>query len=621
MTTGFTIILKRIGKGLGDIAAMVRAIELLKLKYATARIIVITRYPDLIKGHPAIDEVIESDKDFSFPPNDVFIDLDIIPLDRSKARHQIFCERVSEELAKKDMEGIEWDGRPQNLWVSRDGYLWAKQLIGNAARGKTPIGVFWKSEEKWRTWGGMKSLVKLLVESNCAVFCFDAKEKFKTIDGVNQIVGYPLNRVNALVSNMRLVVTPDSGGLHIAGGLGVPTVALFGATDPLTIAGMYDNLHYIPVSCSKHPCWRSYCITVSCLRRIKPIDVYDKVEELITGKPVKRRGKYRRKTIAIHKLDGMGGTLTLSDHAMKYKKEYPDHKIVLVIRGFSQLFDNNPYVDDIIEVGNISWNDSLDNHKRKYTSLIDIRFAIARIYGKGAVGQKFLPYQRLYDSFPIGQQELDSHGLHHVQLANKVLGLPYDTIDVKVFFNLPPNMVSGDYVVVNNGVDVIYKGKKQTKSWTYWKELVELLDIKCVQVGTEHDSPIPGAIDLRGKTSIKALGAVLRGAKAIIVGEGGIAHHAYALGCSNVIVIRGPTASKLLEYPGQIQVDPYPCKNCFFSTPEWFFKCPMNMVEPVCMASISAERVVRVYENLVESKRFPEMLMDDSMELSESSVN
>src|SRR5207245_9448978 len=45
-----------------------------------------------------------------------------------------------------------------------------------------------------------------------------------------------VRRLMALIKQCRLFITSDTGPMHIATAFGVPTVAIFGPTDPLTTA-------------------------------------------------------------------------------------------------------------------------------------------------------------------------------------------------------------------------------------------------------------------------------------------------------------------------------------------------------------------------------------------------
>jgi heptosyltransferase-1 len=74
-----------------------------------------------------------------------------------------------------------------------------------------------------------------------------------------------------------MVVTTDSGPMHIAAAVGTPTVALFGPTDPLR-TGPYGEGHRVirkGLHCS--PCFKKECNTVRCMKEITVDEVFDAV--------------------------------------------------------------------------------------------------------------------------------------------------------------------------------------------------------------------------------------------------------------------------------------------------------------------------------------------------------
>jgi heptosyltransferase-1 len=65
----------------------------------------------------------------------------------------------------------------------------------------------------------------------------------------------------ALLEQSQALLTNDSGPMHIAAALGLPCIALFGATDP-TLTGPYGEEgqhHIINSQCPKSPCFQRLC--------------------------------------------------------------------------------------------------------------------------------------------------------------------------------------------------------------------------------------------------------------------------------------------------------------------------------------------------------------------------
>jgi len=75
-----------------------------------------------------------------------------------------------------------------------------------------------------------------------------------------------------LIASCRLMLCNDSGFMHVAAGLGIPTVAPFGATDPerTSPSGEHVQIIYKPAACS--PCLQRECNVAGhpCMTNIAP---------------------------------------------------------------------------------------------------------------------------------------------------------------------------------------------------------------------------------------------------------------------------------------------------------------------------------------------------------------
>lgn len=100
----------------------------------------------------------------------------------------------------------------------------------------------------------------------------------------------------ALLKSTALLLTNDSGPMHVAAAVGTPVVALFGPTSPLR-TGPYGAEHRVirsGVRCS--PCFSRVChntVHLECLKTISPARVLEAVREQLGKVEVRAKAKVR----------------------------------------------------------------------------------------------------------------------------------------------------------------------------------------------------------------------------------------------------------------------------------------------------------------------------------------
>jgi heptosyltransferase-2 len=91
-----------------------------------------------------------------------------------------------------------------------------------------------------------------------------------------------LKEAMALIARCTLFLSNDSGLMHVAGALGIPTIAIFGSTNPATTSPVGEKsavIHH-DVSCS--PCLKPVCPTdFRCMEMIGVDDVYAVARKLL----------------------------------------------------------------------------------------------------------------------------------------------------------------------------------------------------------------------------------------------------------------------------------------------------------------------------------------------------
>ncbi len=91
-----------------------------------------------------------------------------------------------------------------------------------------------------------------------------------------------LKDLGALIKNMDLFVSNDSGPAHLSAALGINTLALFGPTsDKITPPiGERVIIYRKDVNC-KIPCYNLECPDNICMKQISVKDIYSQVEMLL----------------------------------------------------------------------------------------------------------------------------------------------------------------------------------------------------------------------------------------------------------------------------------------------------------------------------------------------------
>ncbi len=88
-----------------------------------------------------------------------------------------------------------------------------------------------------------------------------------------------LGELVEVMRGARFVVTNDSGPMHIAAGLNIPVVAIFGPTSPLR-TGPYGSNHIVISSDAEcAPCFRRQCDSIKCMTSITVDKVYQRIRD------------------------------------------------------------------------------------------------------------------------------------------------------------------------------------------------------------------------------------------------------------------------------------------------------------------------------------------------------
>jgi 3-deoxy-D-manno-octulosonic-acid transferase/heptosyltransferase-1 len=104
-------------------------------------------------------------------------------------------------------------------------------------------------------------------------------QSFMTLPSVDLAGRTTLRDLACLFRQASLLVTTDSGPMHLAAAVETPVVALFGPTDPARTGPYGDGHTVIRMEMPCSPCFFRTCDTKLCMREITVEDVFQAVRK------------------------------------------------------------------------------------------------------------------------------------------------------------------------------------------------------------------------------------------------------------------------------------------------------------------------------------------------------
>jgi heptosyltransferase-2 len=132
-------------------------------------------------------------------------------------------------------------------------------------------------DQNWQVWIFGSGNDSLIAES---ILC-DIDDK--ALDRVVNLVGRTnLAQAIDLMSLVSVVVSNDSGLMHVAAGLSKPLVGLYGSTSPHFTPPLAEKVKLFATNIECRPCFKRRCPYghLLCLKEIKPEDVKEAVSSL-----------------------------------------------------------------------------------------------------------------------------------------------------------------------------------------------------------------------------------------------------------------------------------------------------------------------------------------------------
>jgi ADP-heptose:LPS heptosyltransferase len=293
------ILIRRTTPGLGDIIMAANAIEALKLQHPNCDIHVAVKscLHEALENNPNISELIDSEKPINYKRYKMIFDISA-----PCAKYEIARLRMNRPVEKNRVEiYAEALGVRHLIKDILPRYYPTKEELKNALKfinkkcnpNKKNIVFALNSAEKYRNWPE-QNYVKLakLLDGKYNIITI-SELRGRRIPGTITYKNTSFREASAMIALADELITVDTGPLHVAAALGIPTIALFGPIDPRARCKGYKNTTVLASSMECVPCWRNANIKCKhkqtkndyskCLEKISP----EKVFKIINQKLLK----------------------------------------------------------------------------------------------------------------------------------------------------------------------------------------------------------------------------------------------------------------------------------------------------------------------------------------------
>jgi heptosyltransferase-1 len=108
-------------------------------------------------------------------------------------------------------------------------------------------------------------------------------QSLMSVPSVNLAGETSLRELACLYRHATLLITTDSGPMHIAAAIGTPVVALFGPTDARRTGPYGKGNRVVSVDIPCRPCFQKKCSTRECMRGITADAVFSAVREILVS--------------------------------------------------------------------------------------------------------------------------------------------------------------------------------------------------------------------------------------------------------------------------------------------------------------------------------------------------
>jgi len=256
----------------------------------------------------------------------------------------------------------------ESIFIREEDKDFIELVLGRSLSGQKTVVVSVGAANEWKRWTkeGFAKVADWLSDEYKVklVFVGDSNDEVISADVIALMRNRPLDlcgktslkQLAQLLQKSDLVISNDSAIMHLASYYNIPTIAIFGPTDPAKY-GPWSGRKFVlqgQVECA--PCEKSGCdkshdcmITVSSDRVIKIIERNFADLKPPKEEPIEQVKYHTGKRFLVVRTDRIGDVLLTTPVFKALRINYPDSFISVMVTPVARdIVEGNPYIDEVI---------------------------------------------------------------------------------------------------------------------------------------------------------------------------------------------------------------------------------------------------------------------------------
>ena len=284
------ILVKRVTGGMGDLIMATTGIEAIKKKFPNKKIhVAIQRklFP-VLENNPHIDAILDIDEPINSRRYYMVIDISYpcarYEIARLRSKKNVEKNRVEIFAEAMGTRELIPDLKP-SFHITKEELTDGRDFIAqhNVDLTKKTIALATHSAEIYRDWPRKhyEEFIKLVSDKYNIVILHNERTEF--YDNTIDACGLPLRKAVGIMAACDGLITIDTGLLHIAAAIDLPTIAIFGPIDYRARCKGYKNTTVLVSDLPCVPCWRN---GVTKCKRTNLVKSYSECMNKISPKQV-----------------------------------------------------------------------------------------------------------------------------------------------------------------------------------------------------------------------------------------------------------------------------------------------------------------------------------------------